>query len=228
MVSLNHISGPTPAVLHTTAVSPHEITLLIHDYGLLVVLLATGLQALGLPVPGGTAVMVAAIDASTRNGLPLGGVIAAGALGATAGTTLGFGLGRWGGEPVLMRMGRLLRRRPERIRQLRQRLREQALLPLFLARFITGARNAAGLVAGATGLALLPFLLVSAAAAVIWSAMIALEYYFAGHAILGAPTWLQVVLVLVGILATIASLRLLRPETLERLKGAVDSPDAAE
>jgi membrane protein DedA with SNARE-associated domain len=54
------------------------------------------------------------------------------------------------------------------------------------------------------------FLAVSALAASAWSALITLEYYFVGHAILGAPTWLQIVLIVGGVLATIASFRFLR------------------
>lgn len=206
----------------------HEITLLIHEYGLLVVFLASALQAAGLPVPGGTALAVAAIDASTKHGLPLPGVIAAAAAGATAGTTIGFALGRWRGEPVLLRVGRLLRQKPARIQELRAQFQQHALLPLFIARFITAARNVAGLVAGASGMAFLPFLLVSAAAAITSSTIVGVEYYLAGHAILGAPTWLQIVLIILGILATIASFRLLRPGTIERLKRGVDPADAAD
>jgi len=198
-------------MLHTTGVGAHEITRLIHDYGLLVVFVATALQAVGLPVPGGTAVVAGAVDAATRRGLPLAGVIAAGALGASVGTSIGFALGRWRGEAVLLRLGRLARLKPRRIQALRRRFQAHALLPLFLARFITGARNAAGVLAGAAGMAVIPFLVVSVAAAWLWSAMIGLEYYLAGHAILGAPTWLQIVLVIVAILATVASLRLLGP-----------------
>jgi membrane protein DedA with SNARE-associated domain len=83
-------------------------------------------------------------------------------------------------------------------------------VPLFIARFITGLRNAAGLVAGASGVPLGRFLAVSAVAALAWSGLITLEYYFAGHVILGAPTWLQIVLIIAGALATIASFRFLR------------------
>ena len=54
------------------------------------------------------------------------------------------------------------------------------------------------------------FLAVSAVAALAWSALITLEYYFAGHAILGAPTWLQIVLIIAGVVATITSFRFLR------------------
>ncbi len=192
-------------------VGSHEITQLIHEYGLIVVFLATSLQAVGFPVPGGTSLVVAGIDASTGHGLSLPGVIAAGALGALIGTTIGFGLGRWGGEPILVRVGGFFRQKPERVQQLREQFQRHALAPVFIARFITGARNVAGLVAGASGMRLAGFLVVSAAAALAWSAIITLEYYFAGHAILGAPTWLQILLIIVGIIATIVSFRLLRP-----------------
>jgi membrane protein DedA with SNARE-associated domain len=191
-------------------VSSHEITQLIGEFGLVAVFLGTGLQAMGFPVPGGTALVIAGIDASTKNGLPLAGVIAAGAFGALLGGTAGFAAGRWRGESVLLRVGRVFGQRPERVHELRGQFRRHAVTPLFVARFITGLRNVAGLLAGASGVPLGRFLAVSAVAALAWSALITLEYYFAGHAILGAPTWLQVVLIMVGVLATIASVRFLR------------------
>ncbi|MBV8710230.1 MAG: DedA family protein [Solirubrobacterales bacterium] len=165
---------------------------------------------MGFPVPGGTALVIAGIDASTKNGLPLAGIIAAGALGAFFGSTAGFAAGRWRGEPVLLRVGRLFRQRPDRVHELRGRFQRHAIAPLFMARFITGLRNVAGLAAGASGVAVGRFLAVTAVAALAWSGLITLEYYFAGHAILAAPTWLQIVLIIVGLLATIASFRVLR------------------
>jgi membrane protein DedA with SNARE-associated domain len=54
------------------------------------------------------------------------------------------------------------------------------------------------------------FLAVEAAAATVWSSTTALEYYFFGHAIVGAPTWLQVLLVIAGLLTAFITLRLLR------------------
>ena len=98
---------------------------------------------------------------------------------------------------MLLRVGRLIRQEPARVQELRAQFQRNAIAPLFIARFITGLRNAAGLVAGASGVPLGRFLAVSAAAALAWSALIALEYYFAGQAILGAPTWLQIVLIIV-------------------------------
>jgi membrane protein DedA with SNARE-associated domain len=208
--------------------SAHEITHLIHAYGLIVVFLATALQAVGLPVPGGTALVAAGIDASTKHGLPLVGVIVAGTAGALLGGMAGFVLGRWRGEAVLLRLGRLLRRTPERIQELREQFQRHAVAPLFIARFLTAARNAAGLVAGSSGMALAPFLLVSAAAALAWSTLITLEYYFAGHVILGAPTWLQIVLIIVGLIATVFSFRLLKPGALTRAQAPANAPNPTD
>ena len=190
--------------------SSHEITQLIHEFGLIAVFVAAGLQAMGFPVPGGTALVIAGIDASTKNGLPLAGVIVAGALGALFGGTAGFAVGRWRGESVLLRIGRRFRQQPERVQELRGQFERHSIAPLFLARFITGLRNVAGLLAGASGVGLGRFLAVSAVAALAWSALITVEYYFAGHAILAAPTWLQIAVIVVGVLATIASFRFLR------------------
>jgi membrane protein DedA with SNARE-associated domain len=209
-------------------VSSHEITHLIHEFGLIAVFLAAGLQAVGLPVPGGTALVIAGVDASTKHGLPLGGVIAAGALGALLGGTVGFALGRWRGETVLVRVGGVFRQKPSRVQELRGQFQRHAIAPLFIARFVTGLRNVAGLVAGASAVPLGRFLAVSAAAALAWASLTTLEYYFAGHAILGAPTWLQVVLIILGILATIASFRLIRMGVVSRAKPPAEAVDATE
>ena len=146
-------------------VSSHEIAHLIHEYGLIVVFVAAGLQAIGLPIPGGTALVIGGVDASTKHGLPVLGVIVAGALGALTGTTIGFAIGRWRGDRVLLRVGKLFRQKPERVEELRKRFQDHAVAPLFIARFITGLRNVAGLVAGAAGVPLPRFLLISSAAA---------------------------------------------------------------
>jgi membrane protein DedA with SNARE-associated domain len=220
--------GAQPASCKLGAVSSHEITQLIHQFGLIVVFLAAGLQAMGFPVPGGTALVIAGIDASTKNGLPLAGVIAAGALGALLGGTAGFAAGRWRGEPALLRIGRLFGQQPERVQELRGQFETHAIAPLFIARFITGLRNVAGLLAGASGVGFGRFLAVSAIAALAWSALITLEYYFAGHAILAAPTWLQIVLIILGLVATIASFRFLRPGLGARGRRPAEATEASD
>jgi membrane protein DedA with SNARE-associated domain len=56
-------------------VSLHEVTHLVHQYGYALVFAAAALQAVGAPVPGGTAVVAAALYAASSHGLSIVGVI---------------------------------------------------------------------------------------------------------------------------------------------------------
>jgi membrane protein DedA with SNARE-associated domain len=206
-------------------VSSHEITHLVHQYGLALVFAAAALQALGCPVPGTTALIAAALYAATAHGLSIVGVIAAGALGALAGTTAGFALGRWRGERILRGIGRRLRQTPERVTRLRDEFATRGGVLVFVARFITGLRNLVGVLAGASGMPLTRFVPISAAAALTWAVLNALEYYFFGHAIAGASTWVQVALISVGLVWMLVSLNFLRRRALRRLG---DSASATE
>jgi membrane protein DedA with SNARE-associated domain len=194
--------------------SSHEIQNLLHQYGLGLVFAVVALQALGVPLPGTTALIAAALYAATSHGLPIVGVIAAGALGALAGTCAGFVLGRWGGEKLLLRAARRLRQSPERVQQLRREFASHGGAWLFIGRFITGLRNVTGLLAGASGMPLARFLPISAAAAIAWTLINALGYYWFGHALAGADTWLQIVLVCAGLAWLVVSLNLLRRRAL--------------
>ena len=176
------------------------------------------LQAAGAPLPGTTALIAAALYAATAHGLPIAGVIAAGALGALTGTTAGFALGRWGGESLLLRIGARLRQSPERVQRLRREFAAHGAGWLLVGRFISGVRNVCGLVAGASGMPLRTFLPLSAAAATAWALVNALEYYWFGHALAGASTWVQVLLVCVGVAWALLTVRLLRRRALRRIQ----------
>jgi membrane protein DedA with SNARE-associated domain len=197
--------------------SGHEINHLVQAYGCAVVFAAAALQALGAPLPGTTVLIAAALVAATRHSLPIAGVIGAGAAGALVGTSLGYLVGRWGGEPVIARIARRLHASPDRVALVRAELARRGAAWLFVARFITGLRNVAGLVAGATGMAVVRFLAVSAAAALIWAAVNGLEYYWFGRALAGASTWVQVALVGLGVVWTVVSLRLLGRRAIRRI-----------
>ena len=176
------------------------------------------LQAAGAPLPGTTALIAAALYAATAHGLPIAGVIASGALGALTGTTAGFALGRWGGESLLLRIGARLRQSPERVQRLRREFAAHGAGWLLVGRFISGVRNVCGLVAGASGMPLRTFLPLSAAAATAWALVNGLEYYWFGQALAGASTWVQVLLVCVGVAWALLTVRLLRRRALRRIQ----------
>jgi undecaprenyl-diphosphatase len=199
-------------------VSSHEIHHLLNDYGLALVFAAAALQAVGFPVPGTTVLIAAALYAGGRShSLPIEGVIAAGALGAIVGTSAGYTVGRWGGERVLLAAARRLRRRPDQVRHLQDEFADSGRAWLFLGRFVTGLRNVVGLLSGASGMPVRRFLPVCTAAATVWATAAGLEYYFFGHALEAAGTWVQIALVCVGITWTVVSLRLVRRRALRRL-----------
>ncbi|HWE10393.1 MAG TPA: DedA family protein [Solirubrobacteraceae bacterium] len=198
--------------------SSHALTHLVHEYGLGLVFVAVGLQAFGAPVPGTTALVLAALYAGTSHGLPIVGVIAAGVLGALAGTSAGYALGWWRGEPLLLWVGRRLRQSPARVQRLRAELAERGGAWLFAGRFITGVRNVTGLLAGSSGMPFGRFLLISTAAVLVWAITNALEYYFFGDALAGASTWVQIVLVCAGVTWMMFTVNVLRRRALARLR----------
>lgn len=212
----------------TGAMSGHELHHLIELYGCGIVFAVVALQAVGAPLPGTTALVAAAVYASTTHGLPIVGVIAAGAAGAILGTTLGFIIGRMAGARVLTRAGRLARQSPERVERLRSEFATRGAAWLFVGRFITGVRNVSGLVAGSSGMPVRRFLPVSVAAAVAWALINALEYYWFGRALTGAATWLQVVLVGLGLVWMVVSLNLLRRRTARSLRASELPADATQ
>jgi membrane protein DedA with SNARE-associated domain len=200
-------------------VGAHEIHDLLREYGIVLVFLAVALQAMGPPVPGTTVLIAAAVYAAT-GGLPIAGVIAAGVVGVLLGTTVGYGVGRWGGERLLLTLGGRIRQSPERVQQLRRAFAAHGGLWLVVGRFFSGGRNVMGVLAGASGMGLTRFLPISAAAALAWTLVTALEYYWFGHALLAAGTWLKVVLVAAGIAWMAISFGVLRRRAMRHLQAA--------
>ena len=81
---------------------------LLETYGYLAVLLLVGLESLGIPLPGETALLTASAYAATGH-LSIVGVIAAAAIGAVLGDAGGYWIGRTGGLALVRRYGRLFR-----------------------------------------------------------------------------------------------------------------------
>jgi membrane protein DedA with SNARE-associated domain len=61
------------------------------------------------------------------------------------------------------------------------------------------------------------FLPLSAAAATVWALINGLEYYWFGHALAGADTWVQVLLVLAGVAWLVLSVAWMRRRALRRM-----------
>ena len=87
-------------------VSHHELIRIIAFNGYWVVALAIGLECLGLPLPGESILIAAAIYAGSSHALNIWLLIGTAAFGAILGNTIGFWIGREGGYRLLLRYGR--------------------------------------------------------------------------------------------------------------------------
>ena len=66
----------------------------IDRYGYEAVFALVGLESIGVPLPGETALITAALYAATTHGLEIAAIIAVAAAGAIIGDNIGFALGR--------------------------------------------------------------------------------------------------------------------------------------
>src|SRR6266700_8302423 len=78
---------------------------LVQTYGYWAVFLAVGLESVGLPIPGETTLIAAALFAGNTHRLSLVYLVAVASVAAIAGDNLGYLIGRGGGYRLLRRYG---------------------------------------------------------------------------------------------------------------------------
>src|SRR5262245_20369748 len=89
--------------------------LIVHQ-GYWVVAAVVGFESMGVPLPGETTLVSAAIYAGSTHELNIWILTAAAAIGAIAGDNVGFWLGRRYGYRLLMRYGAVVRMNERRIK----------------------------------------------------------------------------------------------------------------
>jgi undecaprenyl-diphosphatase len=146
------------------------LTTLITTYGPLIVALFVLLESAGLPLPGETALLVAAAAAGTGQ-LPIGVVIAVAAGAAIAGDAGGYWLGRRGGRPFLERHGRWLHLDATKLERLEAFFSRHGPKAVFFGRFVGVLRTYAALFAGVSRMPYRTFTLFNALGGVTWAVL---------------------------------------------------------
>jgi membrane protein DedA with SNARE-associated domain len=147
-------------------------------YPLMFVLVA--IETMGVPVPGETALITAAIVAS-RGRLQIELVIAYAAAAAIIGDNIGFAIGRRLGRRLLTAPGPLLHHRRRVIAIGEPFFDRHGPKAVFLGRWVTGLRITAAWMAGVTRMSWPTFLFWNALGGIAWATSIALAAYFVGH-----------------------------------------------
>lgn len=156
---------------------------LIAAYGYWAVLLLVGLESMGLPVPGETALIAAAVYAGATPDLDILGVVAAAAIGAVMGDNLGYLAGRSLGLPLLARYGPLIGLGEERLLLGAYLFSRHGGKIVFFGRFVALLRALAALMAGASRMAWDRFFLFNLTGGLVWAALFGIGGYLLGSAV---------------------------------------------
>ena len=187
-------------------VSTHTIDGWLASYGYLVVFLLVMIESIGVPVPGETALIGAALYAGSTHKLEIAAVIAVAIAGAIIGDNIGFSLGRYGGARLLLRHGHKIRIDEGRLKIGIWLFRRHGGKVVFWGRFVSILRTYAAFLAGTNRMAWPRFLVFNAAGAIVWATAFGVAYYVFGSALEKLSTTIDVTLGVVGAAILVAFL----------------------
>ncbi|MGW6198584.1 DedA family protein [Kribbella sp. NPDC055110] len=146
----------------------------------LVVGLVIGVESMGVPLPGETTLIAAALLASQHH-LKIEFVILAAALGAIIGDSIGYFVGRKAGRSLFERLGRRFHHfSEERIVRAEKYFHKYGVWTVFFGRFVALLRIFAGPMAGMLRMHYPRFLAANAAGGIAWATTIGVVAYKIG------------------------------------------------
>lgn len=147
----------------------HGLEPALNHYGYLAVVGLVLIDDFGVPVPGETILILAAVYAGTgRLNIALVALLAF--CGALLGDNVGFAIGHFGGRRLAERYGRYVFLTRERLDRATAFFERHGGKIIVVARFIEGPRQANGIIAGTTGMRWTRFLAFNAIGAALWVA----------------------------------------------------------
>ena len=197
---------PQPPSLMPLAFLGPQLHHWIDNYGYEAVFALVALESVGVPLPGETALITAALYAATTHHLNIGIIIAAAALAAIIGDNIGFALGRWGGYRLLRRYGKYVRLNERRMKIGRYIFQQHGGKVVFIGRFVAVLRTYAAFLAGTNRMAWPRFLVFNAAGGITWALAVGLAYYYLGSAVAHVRGPLDIVIAILAAAVVIASL----------------------
>jgi len=197
------------------------LTNLVAQYGYLAVLVIVGLESTGIPLPGETTLVAAALYAGATHNLNIVGVVIAAAVGAILGDNLGYLIGHWGGYRLLIRYGRYIRLSEKRIKIARYLFLRYGGEVVFFGRFTAILRTYAAFLAGTTRMPWRRFLFFNAAGGIAWATIYGGGAYLLGRQIERLSGPFEIVFVAAAVIAIVVGALIIRRQE-ERLAVAAE------
>ncbi len=210
------------------------MTHLLATYGYWAMVLFVAIESIGIPFPGETMLLAAAIYAGTTHRLAIPLVIGAAAAGAILGDNVGFWVGREGGYRLLRVYGRRIGI-DERTMKLGQYLfKKHGGKVVFFGRFVAVLRALAAFLAGTNRMPWPRFLVFNAAGGIVWALLYGLGGYALGDNVHRVEGRVGLVLIALAALALVAAAvfvkwneRRLEDEAARAMPGPIDQQPAA-
>ena len=156
---------------------------LVH-YGLALLFLLVAVESAGVPLPGETALIVAAFLSrpGQQHHFSIVAVIAVAATAAIVGDNIGYALGRFGGRALLERWPPAARYADRTLPPAEAFFRRHGGKAVFLGRFVALMRITAAWLAGVSHMKWWRFFAYNAAGGILWATGIGLLAYYVGKA----------------------------------------------
>jgi membrane protein DedA with SNARE-associated domain len=151
----------------------------LEQYGYLAVALVLLVDNLGVPLPGEAVLATGAVFAGTGR-LDVGLVAGVAFVAAVLGGNGGYAIGRYGGHPLVMRVGRRVGLTPPRLARVERFFEQQGVKVVLVSRFVPLLRQFYGVVAGTSEMRWWRFFFANLAGAALWIAFWTTVGYNAG------------------------------------------------
>ena len=200
---------------------------LVKAYGLWVLFIGITLECLGIPVPGETALVSAALFAGSTHRLTIGSVLFVAATAATVGGMLGYIIGRWIGLRLLDRYGKYVGLDERRLKVGQYLFLRHGGKIVFIGRFVDLLRILAAPLAGANRMSWRYFLLMNALGGISWVLLLGGSAYLFGEEMkrVVLPVQLLLLIAAIGLAAGgIIFFRHHEKELVRRAESAIPGP----
>ncbi|HEY6257242.1 MAG TPA: DedA family protein [Xanthobacteraceae bacterium] len=208
-------------------VPPTLIEHLIQTYGLWALFILVMLESMGVPVPGETALVTAALYAGSTHQVDIVRIVAVAAAAAIVGDNIGYLIGRSIGIRLLVRYGRYLRLDEKRLKVGQYLFLRHGGKIVFFGRFVALLRTLAAFLAGVNLMRWPRFLMMNALGGICWAALFGGGAYLFGEQInrVAGPVRLLLLVGAVGAaVAGIIFFRRYERELEQRAESAIPGP----
>lgn len=161
-------------------VSAASVEHMLQSYGLWVLFVVLTLESMGVPAPGESALVTAALYAGSTHQIGIAAVVLTATAAAVTGDNIGYLIGRSVGAPLIARYGRYAGLSDARLKVGQYLFQTHGGKIVFFGRFVAFLRTFAALLAGMNRMRWPRFLVMNALGGLCWASLFGVGAYLFG------------------------------------------------